>query len=29
MYITKIKFLPYFITTFKALITKSNIKEGF
>jgi hypothetical protein len=28
-YITKLKFLPYFITTFKDVITKSNIKRGF
>jgi hypothetical protein len=28
-HITKIEFLPCFIATFKALITKSNIKGGF
>jgi hypothetical protein len=28
-YITKLKFLPCFIATFKDVITKSNIKGGF
>jgi hypothetical protein len=28
-HITKLKFLPCFITAFKNLITKSNIQEGF